>query len=227
MKKVVYSCLFSDNKRRLDEPLIKNDDRLEGWDYIIFTNVPNKVIDSGWVPINKELINNHAVYTAKHYKWVAHKYLEDYDIAIYVDAYMSPSKMDWNAYINKLNADDIDNGIILKKHMHRGCIYRECHAIAHCRKDTKINMDKVINFLKDEKMPENYGLSEGGLFIRHLKNGPINILLEELFELMLKFTYRDQALLSYIFWKHDLKLKSELTNEFYRITGKIGHHFYV
>lgn len=225
MKKVVYSCLFSKNKR-VDEPRIV--DKLDGWDYFMFTNTPERVNGSGWNSIHKDLMDDHPIYTAKYYKWIAHKYLLDYDIAIYVDAYMSPNTMmDWGTYISKLNENDTFNGIILNRHQHRGCIYQECEAISHCRKDTKENMNKVINFLKENGMPSNYGLCSCGLFIRHLKNNGFNKLCDELFELMLKFTYRDQALISYIFWKNNVKINSGLTNDFYRISGKMGDHIYI
>jgi len=226
MKKVVYSCLFSDGKRTLDIPCIKDTVRLNEWDYVMFTNVPDHLKDSGWVPIYKELIQDHPIYTAKHYKWLVHKYLLDYDIAIYVDAYLSPIVMDWNKYIDKLKPDGIGNGIILMRHSRRNCIYDECSAISNCRRDTKENMDNVITFLKENNMPKKYGLSEGGLSIRHLKNNDFNSLCDELFTLMLRFTYRDQALLSYVLWKNNTKVNCELTKESYCISGKIGNHVY-
>ena len=76
-------------------------------------------------------------------------------------------------------------------------------------------------------MPQNYGLSEGGIFIRHLKNEKLNQLLEELYETMLQLTYRDQALLSYLFWKHDIKIWSELRDNAVCISGKMGNHIYI
>lgn len=226
MKKVVYSCLFSNNKKKLDIPNVTN--KLEGFDYVIFTNVPKNIINTGWTPIYKELIDDHPIYTAKYYKWVPHHSLLDYDIAIYVDAYLSPnSSVNWSLYINKLGISDITLGFILMKHPHRNCIYVECDAIVKCRKDTRENMNKVIEFLNDNNMPTNYGLSEGALFMRHLKNEYFNELCEELYVLMKKFTYRDQALLSYIFWKHNVKINAEFTNKFYCTTGKIGDHIYI
>jgi hypothetical protein len=225
MKKVVYTCLFSNGSTKPDTPFVK--DKLPEFDYIIFTNIPDNCKNSGWSPIQRELLNNHPIYTAKYYKWTAHNYLLDYDVALYVDAYMSPNpKILWGNYISRLNINSITESLILMKHSQRDCIYEECNAIVHCRKDTRINMDKVINFLKTNNMPHHYGLSEGGLILRHLKNNDLNNFLEEFFNLMLQFSYRDQALLSYMFWKNNIKIPSEFTHDFYCKTGTMGHHNY-
>lgn len=227
MKKVVYSCLFWNGKRKLDEPFIQPEDKLEGYDYMMFTNVPDKLTNTGWMPINKPLINDHPIYTAKYYKWNAHQYLTDYNIGIYVDAYLSPNNnIQWNDYISQLKINGLYDGIILMKHPFRQCIYVECDAIHQCRKDTKVNMDKVINFLQSENMPKDYGLCQAGLFIRNFKNNDVNQMCEELFMLMLKNTYRDQALISYVFWKHNEKINTAFAESFFCKTGKIGDHNY-
>ncbi len=225
MKSVVFSCLFSNNTRQMDKPKVINNNKIVGYDYIMFTNIPNNVEDTGWTPIYKELINGHEIYTAKYYKWMAHNYLLDYDFAIYVDAYMIPNpRINWQAYINKLN---IDEGIIFTKHNERGCIYNECNAIVTCKRDTAENMNKVKEFLTMNNMPNNYGLSSNGLLLRDLKNDKFNKICEELYNLMLQFTYRDQALLSYVFWKNDIPIKCDFTNSFYLVSGVIGNHNYV
>jgi len=231
MRKVVYSCLFSNGTKQIDQPYVSESDKLKDFDYVMFTNVPDNVKNTGWSAIYMEILNNHPIYTAKYYKWTAHNYLLDYDIAIYVDAYMSPNsnsnpKIMWDDYIYRLNTVNISEGIMLMKHSQRDCIYDECNTIVRCKKDTRENMDKVITFLKENNMPVGYGLSEGGLILRHLKNDKLNSFLEEFFNLMLKYTYRDQALLSYMFWKNDIPIKYEFTHNFYNKTGKMGNHNY-
>ena len=115
---------------------------------------------------------------------------------------------------------------MLMKHSQRNCIYQECDAIVGCRKDTRENMNKVINFLRQNNMPEKYGLNESGLILRCLKNDKLNVFLEEFFNLILKFSYRDQAMLSYMFWKYNIPIKYDFTHNFYCKTGKIGNHNY-
>lgn len=228
MRKVVYTCLFSNGKRKPDEPYLNADKKLSGYDYIIFTNIPDRLNNSGWTCVYKDLVNEHPIYTAKHYKWLSHKYLLDYDIAIYVDAYMSPSQnKNWDNYCDKLKLDNAHDGMITMKHSSRKCIYDECAAIQKHKKDTKEHMENTIKFLENENMPKNYGLPELGVFMRHLKNDKLNILCEELFSLMLKFTYRDQALMSYVFWKHGETINCEFSKDYCYVSGKIGNHNYV
>src|ERR1700679_2451091 len=179
---IVYSCLFTNNKLGTDQPKINEEDKLPGFEYVMFTNIPEIVKKTGWTPIHKDLIGNHPIYTAKHYKWLAHKYLPDGEIVIFVDSYMMPHKnVNWSLYFKKLNKDDINCGIILMKHPVRGCIYNECDAIASCKKDTRKNMDIVKEFLKEKGMPRYGGLVESGLLVRNLKNDKFNKVCEELF----------------------------------------------
>lgn len=227
MRKVVYTCLFSNGSYKPDDPFIDSQNKIPNFDYIIFTNIPDQIKNSGWEPICMELLNNHPIYTAKYYKWASHNYLLDYDIAIYVDAYMAPNpKINWESYIDRINTNSISESLILMKHSQRDCIYDECNAIVEHKKDTRANMNKVLDFLSENNMPKKFGLSEGGLIMRHLKNKTLNDFFEEFFNLMLKYSYRDQSLLSYMFWKYDVEMRCEFTHDFYFVSGKIGHHNY-
>lgn len=228
MKKVVYTCLFSNGPKRHDEPLIKDENKLDGYDYVIFTNIPDKIANSGWTPIYKDLINDHAIYTSKYYKWCSHKYLLDYDICIFVDAYMMPKPtINWSPYELKLNDENINDACVIMKHPQRICIYKECDAIVACKKDTRANMDRVVAYLKENNMPANYGLTENGLFMRHLKNEKFNVFCEEFYNLMSQYSYRDQSFLSYMFWKYDVTIHVDFTRQFLMVSGKIGDHAYV
>ena len=78
-------------------------------------------------------------------------------------------------------------------------------------------------------MPENFGLYENNIIIKPLNNKYLNNILEKLFYYMLKYSYRDQTLLTYIIWKYKFKnylcLKSN--GKYYIESGKIGKHKYV
>jgi hypothetical protein len=226
MRKVVYSCLFAGSTANVDKPYVK--DKLAGFDYVMFTNIPHALKNSGWTPIHRELLNSHAIYTSRFYKWTAHNFLFDYDVAIYVDAYLSPNiANNWEDIINSLDPTSANKGIIMMKHPLRKCIYRECAAIVSAKKDTRERMNTVIAFLRSNDMPSDYGLYECALFVRHLGNVQLNDMLEELFNLMLKYTYRDQALLTYIFWKNGVKPSNTLTKSYVCVTGQMGVHKYV
>lgn len=221
MRKAVISAVFSSTMRGYDIPYVKN--KLEGFDYILFTNIPELINNQndGWTKIDFDLINGHPIYTAKYCKWMCHKLLLNYDYIIWVDGYCTPNiKYNWIELIDKTE------DIMLNKHPHNYCIYKECINIVRCRKDTYKNMKRVLNYLKKKGMPANNGLFATGILIRNLKNGKINKMAEELFDLLCAYTYRDQAFLTYVFWKNNFTVKNTLTNNHFVVSGKKGNHIY-
>lgn len=74
-------------------------------------------------------------------------------------------------------------------------------------------MSRTIKFLNKEKMPYNYGLYETGIYVRYLKNNELNLVLENLFNKLLKYSYRDQTILTYILWKNNYKAVKSLNDK--------------
>jgi hypothetical protein len=90
-------------------------------------------------------------------------------------------------------------------------------------------MSKTINFLNKEQIPYNYGLYETGIYVRCLKNNELNLLLENLFSILLKYSYRDQTILTYILWRNNynaVKLLNNIGNQLLNKSGKKGKHIY-
>tara|TARA_Y100001937_G_C7134012_1_gene339013 strand:+ start:4557 stop:5252 length:696 start_codon:yes stop_codon:yes gene_type:complete len=208
--KCVVTANFNINGQPLENPKINN--RLEGWDYFLFSNI-NEIIEkdvyNGWNVVKKDLINNNPLYTAKYYKWLIHKELPEYDTAIYVDSYIEPN-------INK-PWDILDKNFInLKPHKRRNCVYKEFRYIVKFARDTKENMQKVKDFLESERFPENFGLWENNVFLRPLKDPKVNKICEELYDLMKIYSYRDQTLLSYVLWKNNYLPKDTMLNDSWR-----------
>jgi hypothetical protein len=207
--KCVVTTNFSVDGSSFENPRVASP--MKGWDYFIFSNVSeitNQEFFNGWTVMPRNLISNHPIYTAKYYKYHIHKELENYDKAIYVDAWLNPN-------VNK-NWDSLEEDFYLKKHKRRDCIYDELRAIVKFGRDSKESMDKVESFLKLEKFPKNYGLWETQIQLRSLKNDKVNKICEELYSLMKNFSYRDQSLLSYVLWKNNFKANDEILNDSWR-----------
>jgi hypothetical protein len=185
---------------------------MEGWDYYLFSNIKEIVeheVYHGWKVVPKELINNNPLYTAKYYKWLIHKELPEYNTAIYVDSYIEPN-------INKPWDTLDENAINLKPHKRRNCVYKEFRYIVRFARDTQEKMDKVKDFLRAENFPEDFGLWENNVFLRPLKNKGVNKICEELYNLMKIYSYRDQALLSYVLWRNSYLPKDDTLNDSWR-----------
>ena len=222
MKKAVITAVFSNTFENYDLPYVK--DKIKGWDYLLFTNIPQLInnIGDGWTKIDFDLRDNHPIYTAKYCKWMCHKILPNYDYIIWVDGFCSPNvKYNWDMIANKTT------DITMKKHSHNNCIYKECKNIYLSKKDTYQNMGIIYNFLKSKKMPPKNGLYETGILLRNLRNNKVNKMAEELYDLLLKYTYRDQAFLTYVFWKNNFKVKNIIAESSYVRSGNKGVHKYV
>lgn len=228
MKKVVITALFGVNNSINDLP--KVNEKIPGWDYILFTNCKClNTLNTGWEIKIVELLYDHPIYSARYYKWLGHKYLNDYDIMLWIDSYLSPNvNFNWNSVLSEYENNEF-KGLFFKKHIKRKCIYQECRACVSAKKASNEMMSRTIKFLNKEKMPYNYGLYETGIYVRYLKNNELNLLLENLFSKLLKYSYRDQTILTYILWKNNYKAVKSLNNignEMVNKSGTKGEHIY-
>ena len=231
MKKCIVTAVFSKSKKNFDLPYVKK--KLSNIDYICYTNISylNKIKNKiGWKILLRPLKYNCPIYSNRYYKWLTHKELSNkYDIMIYVDGFYSPNiKYNWEKIFNLYEKKKF-NGIILKKHPTNNCIYKECVRAVKAKKIGLRKMAILYNYLKKNKMPKNRGLFENNLIIKSLKNNKLNKLLEILFNHMLKFSYRDQTLLTYILWKYKYKnlLYLEPNKKYLVQSGKSSKHKYI
>ena len=77
-KKVIYTSIFG-SEYYLHEPSVK----LNGWDYICFTDNPNYKSDTWDVRIIPKIYDG--ARDSKKPKILPHRYLQDYDISIWID----------------------------------------------------------------------------------------------------------------------------------------------
>lgn len=196
---VFYTAIFGNNIP-IDKP--EKFDKLEGWDYILFTNFDPSLFDTSWTIIKVEKSFDCNVMCARNIKWNGHPILEKYKKIIWLDAYIKFKKekkkeLDKLYYIMNKNKKDI----IFKKHPVRICIYKECDEVVRAKKDTleKVNINKSI--LKKEGMPMNYGLAETNIIIYN-NNKEVKEFMQKVFNFMIRKSYRDQLSLTYNIWKH-------------------------
>jgi hypothetical protein len=212
MKKAVITAVFSNKNKPIDLPIVK--DKLPGWDYICFTNCKKlEKISIGWEIKKIETDNCTPIMMSKIIKWNAHKYI-DHDIMIWVDGYLSPRiNRDWNKPLKDYLERNFQ-GFYMIKHPNRKCIFNELNEVVYQKKETQDRMNKLNKFLKKENMVTNYGMYHCNIFIRFLKNEKLNKILENMTNIMRKFTNRDQTIFTYILWKNNyqnIKLLNEIS----------------
>jgi len=225
MKIIVYTAIMSNNPdsfTAIDLPT--NFELIPGFDYVLITNLKNgKEIfsNSGWSEIRimepPELempvrtIRGWCIYAARWFKWHPDRIFNEYDFVIWVDGWQVPdykSKTVWFSLIDDMwhnyKNNNPDRYLIINDIHHKNkCIYEEHKDIVFCKKDTEYNMFKVSKHIKLMGCPENLGLFWTGCYIYKTKSQIIQKVFKNLWEDMLLYTYRDQALLTYEIWRNN------------------------
>jgi hypothetical protein len=221
MKVVVYTAIMVSNPAA-DKPIDMPGQfqRIPNWDYILLTNVVNaKQVfrNSGWSkgeirtmePPEDEMPDRNRrgwqIYAARWCKWHPHRLFPDYDYVIWIDGWQVPdfSKKDkWNELLTNI-AEHPTAHMIHDKHTKNTCIYQEHQSIIFCEKDTYVNMLKVSKYIKTMGCPQNLGLFWTGCYIYKPGSNLLHRSLQNLWEDMMLYTYRDQALLMFEIWRND------------------------
>ena len=152
--------------------------------------------------IHNWTIDNH--YTdrrhAKIYKILPHLFCPGYDYYIWIDS----------THMVHMNPDDIidtylkDSDIALFKHPERDCAYDEGHLVQTINFDSMAFVKSQMVFYQSQSFPKNYGLWE--LPCRIQRNTPeIQALMLTWWELICKYSSRDQLSLPYALSYHGIK----------------------
>ena len=195
-KIVCYTCVAGCYDTLVD-PLIVSDNI----DYICFSdqNFNTKV----WkiLPIPKELAEYDDVRKQRLVKILAHKFLKDYIVSIWVDANIQILR-DLNLLLNQYDLSKHD--FYVRKHLFRQCIYDEAEVCIQKQKDIKENILKHIARYKAEGYPAQNGLVESGILIRqHNQTNCVQIDNYWAKEIITG-SFRDQLSFNYVVWKNNL-----------------------
>ena len=212
---VVYTAIFG-GYDFLYEPEIIPDNV----DYICFTDnkdMKSDIWDVRYVlPLYEDSTRN-----ARKYKLLVHRYLEEYDISIWVDGNFLV-RGDVNELIDKYL---LDRNFACYDHKNcmldpRGCVYQEAEAILRFG---EINMEKspesgTLNYKDNPKLiqrqmeryidmryPRNNGLIVSGILFRKHNEKDVKITMEKWWEELKYGSKRDQLSFDYSAWKTDLK----------------------
>ncbi len=196
-KKAFYTAIFG-NYLPIDNP--KQFEKIDGWDYFLFTNINPSFFYTSWNIINIDKTYTCNILNARNIKWNGHPLLNDYDTLIWMDPYLEFNIQKISEF-NKLLSKYSHIDIIFKKHPFRSCIYEECNTVIQLNKDNSINVNKNRDIFLSEKMPYHYGLIETN-FIIYNNNKTVKDFFNKVFLFMIDKSYRDQLSLTYNIWKH-------------------------
>lgn len=194
----VYTCITGDydSLKKLNYPN-------KNYDYICFTN--NKNITSDFwkvIYIEEDKLDNLTL--ARKIKILGHEVLKKYDLTIWLDGAMQLRKS-LSTFIDE--CCDLDNyDMIGFKHQERDCIYDEMDACVYFYKETVENVSRLTKFLEKEKYPKHNGLIESTVLVRK-NTDEVNKLMKLWFDMLIKYSRRDQLSFDYCLWKYPIKIQ--------------------
>ena len=230
IKKAVVTAAFLIEKSKCDS--IGKLERIDGWDYIMFTNDSSKVVAPGWDIRQIDPPFSKGVYCAKYVKWMTHLYLPEYDIIMWIDGFAMPNPRKKDALDSiaiKLAGDPYSLPIILRKHPYLTTVESELNECIRLKKIDETMKTTVLSHFKDT----GYDVSTKSLYWTEyiIKNNRSTIMREfstEMFSLLMNLCYRDQVCFPYMLWKFGVELPADkhIVNDLSTWNGaKINHEY--
>jgi O-antigen biosynthesis protein len=172
------------------------------YDYVAFSDAPCR--DGGFWQIRPmDYWSPDPVRMARYVKSHPHKYFDEYECAIWVDANVVV-RGDLASYVELViqNPDVVLGGI---PHPVRNCIYAEGAAVIAAKKDTSARIDPQLADYRAQNYPSGNGLIETNLMIVNLRHPGAERLMSDWWREMDRYSHRDQLSLNFVLWKAHLQ----------------------
>lgn len=198
MKKIAIYTAVTGQYDQLEDPKVI-DSRC---DYICFTNNPPALANSVWQFRQIPNVSTNQVLLSRYPKMHPHLLLSDYDYSVYMDANIQIIGKDFYTRI----FDKIEKGVILSgiKHPFRDCPYDEGYVVFTYNLDKISNILRTLLFLKKQGFPQHYGMFEANVILRNNQSEKIKKQCEEWWDLINRFSRRDQLTYPYTLWKNSI-----------------------
>ncbi len=132
-------------------------------------------------------------------KMMPHLLFPDFNYSVYLDGNVQ-MVTDPTEFINRMPPWGMSSHL----HVSRTCVYEEAKAILLQKKAAKEDMEDVVAYLEQERMPKNYGLLECPVLVRRHNQPECKKLMEEWWELFERFPFRDQMLLPLVLYRNGI-----------------------
>lgn len=223
LTKCFYTAIFAKQGLPHDR-LAPVESKIPGWRYICFTNVTMEPVE-GW-QIVRVWASSAALeprLEAKKYKWLSHEILADFDIAIWVDAYMAPNPM-YSELLKQWILEMVEQNkyIAHRPHDDRDCVYQECDAVVEYKRETPLKAAKARALLEEAQVPEHGGLFDTNIVVRFHKQSTVQDVSEKIFEHLKTVTYRDQLVVPLVYHKEQFQEVQKY--QLLRAFSKTGEH---
>jgi len=201
---IVKRVLYTANVGRYDrvmQPHIVN----PNFDYVLFTNDQDiKEERIGVWQIRKiSYVNEDNTRIARWVKTHPHILLPEYDYSIWIDSNVNIESSEAYALFDKFFSMSVPVSCFV--HLNRDCIYDEGLQVGIYNREDFSSIIPQMLFLKKEGYPRHYGLSETNCVYRNHHINKVNKLNEEWWNMICRFSRRDQLSFCYVLWKNGIE----------------------
>lgn len=198
--KVVVYCAVSGDYDKLRSHYYLTDE----FDYVLFTDSKEIKGKHAWeIKPMKEYDNKIPVRKARYYKMFPDKLFPDYEYSVWIDGKCEITGKSFESRVK----EKIQNNVLISSCEPHGrdCIYQEAERCKELKKDDPNIIDKQIKFLKNENYPEHNGLSDTCILFRKHHDPKVKKAMNDWWDMIQKFSYRDQLSFCYVLWKNKIK----------------------
>lgn len=201
MRKAIYTVLLGKYDNLKPAP------KFPGWDCVLFTDThyPNT---KGWI-VHKIKTEN-PLKDSRKYKFLSHKYLSAYELVCYIDGSMTMTK-------------EPPAEPLWYTHPVRQSVSQESQRIIQLQKDLPKTIEAQMKAYKDAGFIDKFGLYQNGIFIRK-HNPQQNLLCETVYEIIQKYSYRDQLALPFAIFKTGVYPQNIQSGKYFRQYINIDIH---
>lgn len=199
MKKVIYSCITGGYDNIPEHKYVSPD-----WDYVLFTDNPD-LISRGrinhWIIRPLAFAKRDNVRNARWHKINAHILFPEYEYSLWLDGNVSVNNKNVFDIIDKFISEN--STVAVPLHPVRKCVYQEADTIINLHIDYPKTVKSEMRFLHTEKYPNNNGLAETNILLR--RHNDIAPALDLWWNMVNKYSKRDQLSFDYAMWKNNIK----------------------
>jgi len=212
---VVYTCITGGYDKLYDHTFINPQ-----WDYVCFADDLSikDIGDTLWEIRPLVFAASDNIRNSRWHKVHSHILFPDYGKSIYVDANVN--------ILNRGVFDDVDKVIkeriklSLAPHPERDCLYDELTTCILLGKDNRETMEIQVDMIRKDGFPRKQGLFESNIIFREHHDANVIAVMTDWWWWILNYSRRDQLSLTYVLWKHNIKITS-LSGMSYRYSDKI------
>ncbi len=200
-KCVIYTCITG-----MYDDLIQHSCTNTNCHYVCFTDnkklLKHKKIGVWEIrPLVYDKLDN--VRNNRWHKLHPHILFPEYPQSIYVDANIDVINTKLFNDINKLPKKCV---LSIPIHFERDCIYDEIDACINQKKDDMSKIKATKRLLQKNNFPKHFGLSENNVIYRKHNDKTCIKLMNQWWNMLIKFSCRDQLSFMYVLWRNKFKM---------------------